>query len=355
MGNRVSSDRTSRIAMATADCGSSIAPAPESATGIASAWLSVLNTQRPPSPTSTARPSSATSTTLFSVAGTTSLAGLSEINRMDLEYDMLRHIFNRPILHAIPTKQPINILDVHCGSGIWALELAAQHPNAIVFALSSTPTYPAVCRPHHCHFDLYDPVSPLPDRIPVPDQTMDILHQRMLAHTLPQRSLLSHFQELFRVARPGAVLELMETDARVYRCGPTGEQFNAWTSEWQIQLGIHPHTVDPDPAHEDRVVHALRQAGFIDIVWDVVSIPVGRWPSPENSSAETWEMERQVGAMAMENLAAAWSNILKPQVIHSWKACDADEWERMLLRWKQDVVRDHGYTAIRVYMAKKPV
>ncbi len=58
--------------------------------------------------------------------------GQSEINRLDMQHFMFRWEFDGN--YSIPMRNPAAILDVACGTGRWAREMALTFPQAAVFA-----------------------------------------------------------------------------------------------------------------------------------------------------------------------------------------------------------------------------
>jgi len=61
----------------------------------------------------------------------------SEINRLDFQHYLLRTGFRGNF--AAPLADPTSILDVGCGSGRWAMELAAYFPIAQVVGVDLVP------------------------------------------------------------------------------------------------------------------------------------------------------------------------------------------------------------------------
>src|SRR5579875_2352720 len=57
--------------------------------------------------------------------------GQLEANRLDLQHFMFRWEFEGD--YTAPVRNPLAILDVACGTGRWAREMARRFPNATVF------------------------------------------------------------------------------------------------------------------------------------------------------------------------------------------------------------------------------
>jgi ubiquinone/menaquinone biosynthesis C-methylase UbiE len=61
--------------------------------------------------------------------------GQLEINRLDLQHFMFRWEFDGD--YSAPLRNPLAILDVACGTGRWAREMARRFPNAAVFGFDN--------------------------------------------------------------------------------------------------------------------------------------------------------------------------------------------------------------------------
>ena len=84
-----------------------------------------------------------------------------ELERMDLHYHTLRLVMREQ--HWIcPLKEPTSILDVGAGTGIWAMDVADDYPDAQVIGIDLSPTQPTNVRAWYgvmlCYF-LSEPVS----------------------------------------------------------------------------------------------------------------------------------------------------------------------------------------------------
>lgn len=67
-----------------------------------------------------------------------------EINRLDFQHYLLRYAFHGNF--AAPLRDPHAILDVGCGTGRWAREMAQAFPSARALGWMSTPLWQAAMR-----------------------------------------------------------------------------------------------------------------------------------------------------------------------------------------------------------------
>lgn len=65
----------------------------------------------------------------------------SELDRLDLTHNMIRITMGEK-LHIAPIEKPKKILDIGAGTGIWAIEMADQYPDAEIIGTDLSATQP---------------------------------------------------------------------------------------------------------------------------------------------------------------------------------------------------------------------
>lgn len=72
-----------------------------------------------------------------------------------MHHELMLHLFDGS-LHAAPVgKNPQRILDVGTGTGIWAIDMADQHPSAEITGTDLSPIQPSWIPPN-CRFEVDD-------------------------------------------------------------------------------------------------------------------------------------------------------------------------------------------------------
>lgn len=208
-------------------------------------------------------------------------ADMAEINRLDFQHYLLRHVFQGN--YAAPIQAPSNILDVGTGTGRWAYEMAELLPRTQVVGVDITPpptdlavTPGAVdTRPANYTFTAANVL----ERLPFPDASFDFVHMRLLYSAIPHTRWPSVIDDLVRVTRRGGWIESVES-AVALRPGPALAQVSNMINAMIAHRGI-------DPLDGARVGEMLRAAGVTDIVERRIDIPIGNYGGRIGTSMAT--------------------------------------------------------------------
>lgn len=173
--------------------------------------------------------------------------------------------------YLAPVEEPRYILDVGCGSGRWAYELAEQFPQARIVGVDLTPPLHTadisgvygLTPPENLLFQKADVLEGLPFAA----STFNFVHQRLLALAVPLQRWPHVMAELVRVTHPGGWVELVEADL-VRNGGPMLERLQRWITSLAHQRGIDPHV-------GLRLGDLLHDAGLHRVVAHDFELPVG--------------------------------------------------------------------------------
>ena len=192
--------------------------------------------------------------------------------RQELEHYALRGAFQRNAL--APIGAPASVLDVGCGAGHWAMEIAYTFPDAYVLGIDLTlpetdSFYGAnahtLRRPNNCTFMQCDALRPLP----FADDSFTYTHMRLLHLGIPATTWPHVLNELVRVTHPRGWIELVESDLP-RNGGPALDLLMGWVYALAFQRGI-------DPALGSRVGMWARERGLRAVVSHEVQLPLGAY------------------------------------------------------------------------------
>ena len=191
---------------------------------------------------------------------------VQETNRLDFQHYLMRHVLQRNYL--APLQDPRGILDVGCGTGRWAQEMALSFPRAKVFGLDIVDNIikRGELAPTNFRFLQGDILKELP----FPDMTFDLVHQRFLHAAIPSQSWPHAVQELVRVTRVGGYIEIAESDLVAHNQGPAMQRFSRWAFELIRSRGI-------DPQISTQVGNLLQRSGCVNLQMYKVNVPIGSW------------------------------------------------------------------------------
>jgi ubiquinone/menaquinone biosynthesis C-methylase UbiE len=121
------------------------------------------------------------------------------------------------------------ILDIACGPGGWAQDLAAAHPEfeVVGFDISNVMidyarAFAQVRKLHNLTFHVMNLLEPLA----FPNNSFDLVNARFI-NFLPAASWPKLMQELNRITRPGGVIRLTESEWWYFSTSPALESLNA--------------------------------------------------------------------------------------------------------------------------------
>ncbi|HET9981018.1 MAG TPA: class I SAM-dependent methyltransferase [Ktedonobacterales bacterium] len=206
---------------------------------------------------------------------------MDEINRLDFQHYLLRAGLRGNF--AAPVGQPADILDVGCGSGRWAMEMAALFPTARVIGVDLVQPSDEVhslghgldARPENYLFT----VSNILEGLPFPDASFDYVHQRLLFSAIPRDRWPVVIQELARVTRPGGWVELGEIGA-AHDGGP------GFMGLWEAWAALAAGR-GVDFAVSERIGDLLREGALTNVRQYALNFPLGEWGGHIGRAAAT--------------------------------------------------------------------
>lgn len=142
-------------------------------------------------------------------------AGEEEISRLDMQHFMFRWELGDDVL--APVTNPSAILDVACGTGRWARDMARRFPQAriIGFDINAAQIERSLAEgaargndllPKNCTFLAGDALQ----RFAFAEGTFDLVMARATSAFMPANRYPDLIAEMTRVARPGGWIELRD-------------------------------------------------------------------------------------------------------------------------------------------------
>jgi SAM-dependent methyltransferase len=188
---------------------------------------------------------------------------LRETHRLDLQHLALHESFGTNVF--APVSAPARILDVACGTGRWAKEVAQLFPEAQVTGMDIS--VPLEIQEQGPSGEYTFVQANLLEPLPFADTQFDYVHTRFVVGAVPAAAWPEVVRELVRVTAPGGWVELVE-GVHPMAGGAALAQIVAWWQQVLAQRGV-------DLALGQQVGASLRDAGLESVTERSEELPVG--------------------------------------------------------------------------------
>ncbi|KAH8547850.1 S-adenosyl-L-methionine-dependent methyltransferase [Umbelopsis sp. PMI_123] len=218
-----------------------------------------------------------------------------EIDRMHVQHFMVRFAIQGNYLAPVSDslRNGAAVLDVACGPGSWTMEIAGEYPKSEVIGIDMTSMYPSEIKPANCQFIRANIVQPLP----FDDASFDYIFMRFVNMGIEAEQWDTVIAELVRVAKPGAWIELVESDVERYRVGPCIKDFDR-----RLVEVLQARNMDPFACRNlDKL---LIKHGLLGVKQTFISSPAGQWAG-------------KLGQLTLQSWKANFE-ALKPQLCLAW-------------------------------------
>ncbi|KAI5855487.1 S-adenosyl-L-methionine-dependent methyltransferase [Tricharina praecox] len=203
-----------------------------------------------------------------------------EQDRMDLCHD----IFNLMLegLHLAPVESPTRILDVGTGTGVWAIQVAEEYPQAEVIGMDLSPIQREWVPPN-CRFEVDDAERDFTYQ----RNSFDLVHVRNLGQCIDDWERL--MSEIYQCTKPGGYIEWCELGGTCHSDDNTLADNNP-TKLW-FDCMVRAVAMLGRPASITHILmhDFLERAGFVDIEVAQYKHPLAPWPKDKRL--------KQIGAM----------------------------------------------------------
>ncbi|RJE24866.1 Methyltransferase [Aspergillus sclerotialis] len=229
-----------------------------------------------------------------------------EQERLDLHHHICRLAINGALFCAPIDPSNARILDLGTGTGIWAIEMADEYPNAIVKGTDLSPIQPR-WTPPNCFFEVDDFESPWDF-----SHRFDFIYARNLAGSV--RDFPALYQSIIANLNPGGWVEIVDfagdwfsDDDPDMERAPSIRKWARLQQEASIKFGK-----ELDIAHLHK--RQLIDTGFQDVHEQVHKIPVNPWPKdPKLKEIGRYQQANVLEGMEAMSLALftrvlGWSN-----------------------------------------------
>ncbi|KAH8681994.1 methyltransferase domain-containing protein [Xylariales sp. PMI_506] len=204
-----------------------------------------------------------------------------EQSRLDLQHAIFMRLFDKKLSLA-PIDRPEKVLDLGTGTGIWAMEFAAQYPESDVLGVDVSPIQPPFV-PENCHFEVDD----IEDEWVYPHK-FDYIHARHMVGSVQEFPKL--LGQAYEHLVPGGTLELQ--DYFVKLGSADGSLEGTALQRWNLMLLDGVSRAGRSGLGAARYKGWMEAAGFADVQERRFVVPGNAWAKGRgNKTLGTWQMQ----------------------------------------------------------------
>lgn len=231
-------------------------------------------------------------------------------------------------------------MDLGCGTGIWALDVACKFPQTHVVGVDLAPIQPAN-GPKNCDFYSCFDYESLWE---MGEDSWDVIHMQMGSGSVMGWESL--YRRVFSHLRPGAWFEQVEIDFEP-RCDDRSLEATTLSAWYKYLKEATQRTMRP-LAHSSReTISALQKAGFTEIDHQIVGLPLNPWhhDDQEKNVARWYNL---AFSETIEPFSLVFSRVYESPMEYVEKITDAVKQEA----YNEDL---HVYNLLHMYRARKPM
>ncbi|KAH8674138.1 S-adenosyl-L-methionine-dependent methyltransferase [Xylariales sp. PMI_506] len=269
----------------------------------------------------------------------------AEQDRLDLQHQVFRLLFDGWLALAPFTTTPKNVIDIATGTGIWAQEFAEQNPSSYVIGTDLSSIQPLPPRVPNCSFvkadaeeswifptpnptaiEILEPKSNVNTKGPSEDHFIkfDYVHMRAVISCFDNTKIV--FQNAYDNMNPGGYIEIQDWPLRFGQANPEYKKDAVIRYGQGLIDGAAACGRDIDKAHKYK--GWLEEIGFVDVTDTQYLTPLNPWPQDarlkkvglyalkdcyDGARGSGWKMLRAAGYApdAVENLIVEARNELR--------------------------------------------
>lgn len=161
------------------------------------------------------------------------------------------------------------VLDVGCGTGIWAMDFADSHPNSEVIGVDLSPIQPA-WTPPNCSF-LIDDVE---EEWVYPSGPFDFIHIRCMMGSVKDWPRM--YGQAFKNLAPGGWIQHLDMSIE-FRSDDDTVPADHIMARWSKTFVDCGENLGKTFKITERAAPLMREAGFEDVQEHWFKLPVGGW------------------------------------------------------------------------------
>ncbi|KAG2418584.1 hypothetical protein HFD88_001685 [Aspergillus terreus] len=193
-----------------------------------------------------------------------------EQDRLDFLHTVFMAALSPPGLIHVPHPPNGRFLDLGCGTGLWAIEVAKAYPKAFVVGADISAIQPGL-HPSNCLF-----VTPFDFELPwlLGEHEWDVINLRMGCGSVVNWPML--YQRIFSHLRIGGWFQQLEINFEPCYSSQSPEEtpLKLWYELLKMATEQSKRNIEHSATQTQKL---LREAGFSEISHEQVMLPLNQW------------------------------------------------------------------------------
>ncbi|KAN0122948.1 S-adenosyl-L-methionine-dependent methyltransferase [Hyaloscypha variabilis] len=197
----------------------------------------------------------------------------AENDRLDMHHH-LATLLLKGKLHVAPIgTNPQRILDLGCGTGIWAIDIGDEYPSAQVVGVDLSPTQPSMVPPN-VQFEVDDVEGEWTYNTP-----FDLIHSRFMVASIKNWPKLVN--QVYTHLKPGGWCEFKDWDFTLHSVDNSLPPDSHLIKHHQLLYqALGKIGLDWDTGR--NLKRWVEEAGFENVEEQVLVVPIGTWPKDKH-------------------------------------------------------------------------
>ncbi|KAL1614413.1 hypothetical protein SLS54_009760 [Diplodia seriata] len=205
----------------------------------------------------------------------------NEADRLDLLHHMLMILFDGKRIHSPVKRENLKrILDAGTGTGIWAIDVGDEYPEAEVIGNDLSPTQPQWVPPN-VKFEVDDIEEPWTHAEP-----FDLIFSRYMDAAITNWPAL--VANMYTHTKPGGWVELQGFDTH-YKSDDGSFPADAYINKFVATLEEGCTKLGKEVYTGPTFAGLLKDAGFVNVHVQKYKLPLGPWPKDKKMVLEGME------------------------------------------------------------------
>ncbi|CAG8510348.1 643_t:CDS:2 [Ambispora leptoticha] len=202
------------------------------------------------------------------------------ISRLEVQHYLMRYLYQNnfsspqdPLLKPSDNNTVSQVLDLGCGAGTWAIDVAKEFPSCQVTGVDISSFFPIEFDKENVpNVRFIEHNFQENKRLPFDDDTFDLVHMRFLLADIKEQDFENFLiPELVRVTKLNGWIELLEFDVQQFSEGPITRQLTSSLMKYLKSNGYNGRISDNLPQYL-RNTHKVGTINQHD-----KAIALGRW------------------------------------------------------------------------------